>query len=219
LAKIWLVSALAPALFVDRGLACLTPSADERVIRDKMRGYMQVVSPTAVMVPARVHTSREVFTLFPSGASHLLVLLDPSLQPEPILGIALELSERWDPDITLMHGGLLEVDGEPEPETDQAKLTNLLCLCWQIRDSFRQVAISRKLPRSVDDVFAEAMERKADLILASESVMGKRWNAGNARERSKGQPARISVSCPVLVVTSSGLEFPEEQVATEEWFR
>jgi hypothetical protein len=203
---------------------------------------MQVVSPTMPMVPARIHTSREVFTLFPSGASHLLVLLDPSLQPEPVLGIALELAERWDPEITLMHGGLLEVDGESESEADQAELVSLLCLCWQMRGSFAEVSISRKLPRSVDDVLAEAIERRADLILVSESVMEARWNAvnqrlgrrsllkgavnsedrsevGGRREGSKDEPARISVHCPVLVVTSSGLESPEEQGGIEEWFR
>jgi hypothetical protein len=194
------------------------------------------------MIPARIHTSREVFTLFPSGASHLLVLLDPSLQPEPVLGIALELAERWDPEITLMHGGLLEVDGEPEPEADQADLISLLCLCWQVRGSFAKVSISRKLPRSVDDVLAEAMERRADLILVSESVMEARWKAvnkrlgrhgplkgavhsedrgeaGGRRQGSKAEPARISAHCPVLVVTSSRLDFPEEQIGIGEWFR
>ncbi|MBV9274755.1 MAG: universal stress protein [Verrucomicrobia bacterium] len=183
---------------------------------------MQVVSPTAASMPARIHTSREAFMLFPSGASRLLVLLDPSLQPEPILGIALELSEQWTPEITIMHGGLLEVAGELEAETDQAKLTDLLCLCWQIRGSYPEVSISRKLPRSVGEVFQEAVERRTDLILASESVMGTSRRAGYKRERpgrSTTEPPGMVEPCPVLVVTSSGWELPKEQVATAEWFR
>lgn len=172
------------------------------------------------MVPARIHTSREVFMLFPSGASRLLVLLDPSLQPEPVLEIALELSERWDPEITIMHGGLLEVDGELEAENDQNRFTDLLCLCWQMRGSYPDVSISRKVPRSVEDVFEEAVERRTDLILASESLMGTSWNAVHERKcraQSKGEPAGISAPCPMLVVMSSGLL--EEQVVTVEWFR
>jgi len=174
---------------------------------------MQTSLATTPTSLARIHTSREAFTLCPSGANQLLVLLDPALQPEPVLGIVLEVAEQWSPQITLMYGGFLNRREGAARQTDQDALVDLVCLVWQLRGSYPEVSMSRIVPRSAREVFREASDRQAGLIIISETV------AEPFRHSVSGEPNGLRSPCPIVSVAISGIERTDESPADHKGFR
>jgi len=119
---------------------------------------------------ARIRNSHDLFALIPRQICHLLLIVDPAAEPESALTIALEIAERWGPQITLVHGGRLSGWQSTEEASAKTALAELLCLSWQIKGEYRDISISQTLPRSLGELLDEAKKRKADLILLPERL-------------------------------------------------
>ena len=137
-----------------------------------------------------------MFALVPRQICHLLLIVDPAAEPDSALTIALEVAERWGPQITLVHGGRLsgwQLSGETSAEN---ALADLLCLSWQIKGEYRDVSISRTLPLSLADLFEEAEKRKADLILLPEPLSAKFRHPELVMLGS----GKLASPCPIVIV-------------------
>jgi hypothetical protein len=84
---------------------------------------------------ARIRNSHDLFALIPRQICHLLLIVDPAAEPESALTIALEIAERWSPQITLVHGGRLSGWQSTEEASAKTALAELLCLSWQIKEN------------------------------------------------------------------------------------
>jgi hypothetical protein len=145
---------------------------------------------------ARIRNTHDLFALVPRQICHLLLVVDPAAEPDSALSIAMEIAERWGPQITLVHGGRLsgwQLSREVSAET---AMTDLLCLSWQVKGEYRDVSMSQTLPRSVAELLAEAKKRKADLILLPEPLSAKLWHPELAMVGS----GALASSCPIVVV-------------------
>ena len=145
---------------------------------------------------ARIRNTRDLFALVPRQICHLLLIVDPAAEPDSALTIAMEIAERWGPQITLVHGGRLsgwQLSREVSAETAMA---DLLCLSWQVKGEYRDVSMSQTLPRSVAELLAEAKRRKADLILLPEPLSAKLRHPELAMVGS----GALSSSCPIVVI-------------------
>ncbi|HTD16414.1 MAG TPA: universal stress protein [Chthoniobacterales bacterium] len=145
---------------------------------------------------ARIRNTHDLFALVPRQICHLLLAVDPAAEPDSALTIALEIAERWGPQITLVHGGRLsgwQSSGEVSGET---ALRDLLCLSWQVKGEYRDVSISQTLPRSLAELLDEAAKRKADLILLPEPLAARFRHPELLTLGSR----RIVSACPIVVV-------------------
>ena len=146
---------------------------------------------------ARIRNTHDLFALVPRQINHLLLVVDPTAELHSVLTIALEIAERWGPQITLLHGGRLpgwQLSGEVSGETS---LADLLCLSWQVKGEYQDVSISQTLPRSLAELLAEAKKRKADLILLPEPLAARLRHPELAMVGS----GALASSCPIVVVT------------------
>src|ERR1700756_4783307 len=108
-----------------------------------------LLTPSSHLPIARIRNTHDLFALVPRQICHLLLIVDPAAEPDSALTIALEVAERWGPQITLVHGGRLsgwQLSGETSAEN---ALADLLCLSWQIKGEYRDVSSSQTLPRSL----------------------------------------------------------------------
>jgi hypothetical protein len=156
----------------------------------------KLLKPVSPLPIARIRNTHDLFALVPRQIRHLLLIVDPVAEPDSALAIALEVAERWGPQITLVHGGRLsgwQLSAEASAET---ALADLLCLSWQIKGEYRDVSISQTLPRSLAELFEEAKKRKADLILLSEPVTAKFRHPELVMLGS----GRLASSCPIVIV-------------------
>lgn len=145
---------------------------------------------------AQIRNTHDLFALVPRQICHLLLIVDPAAEPDLALSIAMEIAERWGPQITLVHGGRLsgwQLSREISAET---AMTDLLCLSWQVKGEYRDVSMSQTLPRSVAELLAEAKRRKADLILLPEPLSAKLRHPELAMVGS----GALASSCPIVVV-------------------
>jgi hypothetical protein len=152
--------------------------------------------PASQLPIARIRNTRDLFALVPRQICHLLLIVDPAAEPDPALTIALEIAERWGPQITLVHGGRLsgwQLSGEASAET---ALADLLCLSWQVKGDYRDVSISQTLPRSLAELLEEAKKRKADLILLPEPPTA-RFRHPELVMLGSG---RLAFPCPIVIV-------------------
>lgn len=155
-----------------------------------------LLTPVPPLRIPRIRNTRDLFALVPRQICHLLLIVDPAAEPDSALTIALEIAERWGPEITLVHGGRLsgwQLSGEVSAET---ALADLLCLSWQIKGEYRDVSISQTLPRSLAAVLEEANERKADLILLPEPLTA-RFRHPEVVMLGSG---RLASPCPIVIV-------------------
>jgi hypothetical protein len=154
-------------------------------------------------------TIRDFLELFPQGIGRLLLVIDPADQPGPILAIVLELAERWQPHITLAHGGRLRDSGRLD-ESGRDDLVDLICLGWELKHRYSDISISRSLMGSNQQVLAEAAERKADVVLVPEALADC-FQPPAAAETEAG----ASLPCPIVIVMateagrSNGSDFEE----------
>jgi hypothetical protein len=157
---------------------------------------------------ARIRNTRDLFALVPRQICRLLLIVDPTAEPDSALAIAMEIAERWGPEIILVHGGRLsgwQLSGEVSAET---AMTDLLCLSWQVKGEYRDVSISQTLPRSIGELLAEAKRRKADLILLPEPLSAKLRHPDLAMVGSSS----LASSCPIVVVME-----PDSDWSEQEW--
>ena len=152
---------------------------------------------------ARIRNTHDLFALVPRQICHLLLIVDPAAEPDSALTIAMEIAERWGPQITLVHGGRLsgwQLSREVSAETAMA---DLLCLSWQVKGEYREVSMSQTLPRSLAELLAEAKRRKADLILLPEPLSVKLRHPELAMVGS----GALASSCPIVVVMEPDSEW------------
>ena len=156
----------------------------------------KLLTPVPSLPIARIRNTHDLFALVPHRICHLLLIVDPGAEPDSALTMALEIAERWAPQITLVHGGRLsgwQLSGEASTET---ALAELLCLSWQVKAEYRDVSISQTLPRSLAELLEEAKKRKADLILLPEPLTAKFRHPELVMLGS----GRLAASCPIVIV-------------------
>jgi hypothetical protein len=144
---------------------------------------------------ARIRNTHDLFALVPRQICHLLLVVDPTAEPDSALTIALEIAERWGPQITLVHGGRLSGWQSRGEVSDQTSLADLLCLSWQVKGEYRDVSISQTLPGSLAELLAEAKRRKADLILLPEPL-----SARLRHPELTTSSGSNDTSCPIVIV-------------------
>jgi hypothetical protein len=169
----------------------------------------KLLSPAPSLPNARIRNTHDLFALVPRQICHLLLIVDPASEPDSALTMALEIAERWGPQITLVHGGWLsgwQLRGEASAET---ALAELLCLSWQVKGEYGDVSISQTLPRSVAELLEEAKKRKADLILLPEPLTA----SFRHPELVMLGSGRLAASCPIVIV----MEPDSEWVGEREW--
>lgn len=148
------------------------------------------------LLVGRIRNAHDLFALIPREIEHFLFVLDPADDSEHALAIALEVAERWGPQITLVHGGKLSGWGEAEVQPGETALMDLLCLSWQIRGAYPDVSISRTLPASLSEVLEEAVKRQADLIMLPEPLAARFCHSELTMSVSRdGTPV-----CPIVVI-------------------
>jgi hypothetical protein len=126
--------------------------------------------PAANLPIARIRTVHDLFALVPREIHQLLLVIDPVDEAESALNIALEITERWGSQITLVHAGRLSGwRSTPQLSVEKAWI-DLLCLSWQLKGAHGEISISKSLPSCLADVLDEATERKADLVLLPEPL-------------------------------------------------
>lgn len=145
---------------------------------------------------ARIRNTHDLFALVPRQICHLLLVVDPAAEPDSALSIAMEIAERWGPQITLVHGGRLSAWQLSREVSAETAMTDLLCLSWQVKGEYRDVSMSQTLPCSVAELLAEAKRRKADLILLPEPLSAKLRHPELAMVGS----GALASSCPIVVV-------------------
>jgi hypothetical protein len=152
--------------------------------------------PATNLPIARIRNTHDLFALAPRQICHLLLIVDPAAEPDSALTIALEVAERWGPQITLVHGGRLsgwQLSGEA---SDATALADLLCLSWQIKGEYPDVSISQTLPRSLAELFEEAKKRKADLIVLPEPLSARFRHP----ELVMLESGKLASPCPIVMV-------------------
>jgi hypothetical protein len=139
----------------------------------------------------------------PQTLNHVLLLADRHPDANGAVDFVVELGERFNLRLMLMHGGDLQrhpafwtSDSQGAPDSDQARFA-LLCLLWEIRKRCPEVGLCAAKCRSPEQVWQAAAHLAVDLMVLSESLFGRflplvRWSGYD--EMIEGAP------CPVLVV-------------------
>jgi hypothetical protein len=164
-----------------------------------------VLTPTTDLPIARIRSTRDLFALIPREILRLLLVIDPTNPTEPALAIALEIAERWGSQITLVHAGRLSGWRETAEESAETALMDLLCLSWQLKGAYSEIAISQTLPICLTEVLDEANKRKADLVLLPEPLAARFRHA----ELTMSGESDGLLPCPIIEVLE-----PES-----EWYR
>jgi hypothetical protein len=152
--------------------------------------------------------------------THLLLLLDPLRVAEDALAFALNFAkDRWR-QVTIMHGGKLVPPLAPDTQAardeDKHALFDLICLYWQIKNRYENVTISHRVPRSVQQVLAEASESSIDLIMLPEALFDpfKHLLAVDG-----GREVLRFSHCPIVVITAAAINSTEPPTSDISWFR
>lgn len=133
--------------------------------------HATIFPPPASQLPiARIRSTHDLFALVPREIRQLLVIVDPTNQPEPALTLALEIAERWGSHVTLVHPGRLSGWQATAEQSAETAMMDLLCLSWQVKGRYGEVSISKTLPTCLAEVLDEAGQREADLILLPEPL-------------------------------------------------
>jgi hypothetical protein len=132
----------------------------------------------------------------------LLLVVDPSDESETALTIALEIAERWGPQITLVCGARLSGWRISEESSADTPLNDLLCRSWQVRRAYPDVTISRSLPISMAEVLQEAVERNVDLIIVPEPLA-----ARFRHPQLMMAGGRLRASCPIVIVAEPEVDW------------
>lgn len=156
----------------------------------------KLLMPAALIPIGRIRNTHDLFALVPVAIHRLLLVIDPSHEPESAVTIAFEVAERWGPQITLVHGGKLSNPRMGEEQSEAAALADLLCLSWQVKEAYRDVSISQRLPDSLAEILEEARRRKADLIMLAKEVAA---GFGQSELTMFGGSNLVS-PCPIVVV-------------------
>jgi hypothetical protein len=167
--------------------------------------------PTAHHFITQACKMRDFLNLFPRGVGRLLLVIDPANPPEAVLAMLLRLAERWDPQITLLHGGRLRSSGREIGKSDRDDLVDLLCFGWELKNHYSDLSISRHIMHSWRQLLAEASERKADVILIPEELA-----AGLPRPGFDAlETGDCSLPCPIVILTAADVDQPNDNVDIE----
>jgi hypothetical protein len=167
--------------------------------------------PTADHFITQARKMRDFLNLFPRGVGRLLLVIDPANPPEAVLAMLLRLAERWDPQITLLHGGKLRSSGREVVKSDRDDLVDLLCFGWELKNHYSDFSISRHIMHSWRQLLAEASERKADVILIPEELAAGLRRPGFAALDT----GDCSLPCPIVILTAADADWPNDNVDIE----
>jgi nucleotide-binding universal stress UspA family protein len=139
----------------------------------------------------RARCGQRCFPGFPARLRHVLALSDLTPASRPALEFALEVAERFQTHLTLLHGG------QTAPGEEEGERARLLCLSWDAKRRHPDASVCLALNRRPEQVWATAVARQADLIVVPPPVLrrfGPLVTREAGRERLRGAP------CPVVVV-------------------
>jgi hypothetical protein len=169
---------------------------------DQGKTAMQLASPAHLSDRLlRVTRNQRLVSGCPSNLGHLLLVADLHPASRSAIEFAIELTEQFDPRLTLMHGGELRSlpegwmsDSQDDP--DQMGCS-LLCLLWQLRQRCPEIGICTVHSYLPGRVLQVAAEQRADLLVIPENLFGRFLplvSGSSSCERVIGAP------CPVAVV-------------------
>jgi hypothetical protein len=167
--------------------------------------------PTADHFITHAQKMRDLLNLFPRGVDRLLLVIDPANPSDAVLAMIPWLAERWDPQITLLHGGKLRSSGRAAGESDRDDLVDLLCFGWELKNHYSDLSIGRHIMHSWRQVLAEAAEYKADVILIPEELAAGFQPPGFAGIETGDR----SLPCPIVILTTAKADRPNGNVDSE----
>ncbi|MBV9999369.1 MAG: universal stress protein [Verrucomicrobia bacterium] len=173
-------------------------------------------SPNVIDRLLRVSRSQPLASGSISKLNHLLLVADLHPTSQGAIELAVELTEQFNPRLTLMHGGDLrslaggQTSSSPE-DPDQRRLS-LLCLLWHLRQRCPEIGLCSAYGHLATQVLEAAAQRNVDLVVLPADLFGRFLplvSRNHATERVAGAP------CPVVVVedqrsedlASEGLNF------------
>lgn len=136
-----------------------------------------------------------------SKLNHLLLVADLHPTSKGAIELAAELTEQFNPRLTLMHGGDLRylaagwTSSSPD-DPDQRRLS-LLCLLWHLRQRCPEIGLCTAHGYLATQVLEAAAQRNVDLLVLPEGLFGRFLplvSRNRSGERVAGAP------CPVVVV-------------------
>lgn len=169
---------------------------------------MQLAVPPKKALSPLLHAvaGQQWITGCPSSMDHILLLADRHPDSQGAIDLGIELAERFNARLTLMHGGNLGADPAfwtseslETPDPNQVRLA-LLGLLWAIRQHCPEVGMCMVNPRLPEQVFQAAAQHGADLLVLPAVLFGRFLPLVGGRgqeEAVEGAP------CPVLVVERS----------------
>jgi hypothetical protein len=161
----------------------------------------------------RVSRSQPLASGSISKLNHLLLVADLHPASKGAIELAAELTEQFNPRLTLMHGGDLRslaggwTSSAPD-DPDQRRLS-LLCLLWHLRQRCPEIGLCTAHGCLATQVLEAAAQRNVDLLVLPEGLFGQFLplvSRNDCWERVAGAP------CPVVVVEdqkSEGLAHDE----------
>lgn len=147
-----------------------------------------------------------------SKLDHVLLVADLHPTSKGAIELAVELTEQFNPRLTLMHGGDLRylaggwTSSSPD-DPDQRRLS-LLCLLWHLRQRCPEIGLCTAHGYLATQVLEAAAQRNVDLLVLPEGLFGRFLplvSRIQASERVAGAP------CPVVVVEDQGSEDPASE--------
>ena len=170
---------------------------------------MQPASPTSDATDRllRVSRSHPLASGSISKLNHLLLVADPHPASQDAIDLAVELTEQFNPRLTLMHGGGLQClaggwTNSSQDDPDQRKLA-LLCLLWQLRQRCPEIGMCTVPAYRAAHVLEAATQGDVDLLVLPEGLFQgflPLVSGSQSLERVAGAP------CPVVVVEDQAHE-------------
>lgn len=162
---------------------------------------MQPPSSNAKDRLLRVTCAQPLASGFISKLSHLLLVADLHPASRGAIELAVELTEQFNPRLTLMHGGDLRYFAggwtSSAPEDSDQKRLSLLCLLWHLRQRCPEIGLCAAPGYLATQVLEVAAQRDVDLLVMPEGLFGRFTPLVSHLEpweRVAGAP------CPVVVV-------------------
>jgi nucleotide-binding universal stress UspA family protein len=150
----------------------------------------------------RARYGQHCFPGLPARLDHVLVLSDLTPASKPALEFALEVAERFQARLTLMHGG--EAASGERDDSDRARL---FCLFWEAKRRHPDASVCLGLNHRPEQVLAAAAARQADLIILPQPVFRRFRRLVTTREDREwlqGAPCTVVVVDGALPPEGSG---------------
>ncbi|MBV9998933.1 MAG: universal stress protein [Verrucomicrobia bacterium] len=167
--------------------------------------FMQLASPPKNALSPLLHAvaGQQWISGCSPSVDHILLLADRHPDSQGAIDLGIELAERFNARLTLMHGGNLgsdpafwTSDSLETPDPNQVRLA-LLGLLWAIRQRCPEVGMCTVSARLPEQVFQAAAQHGADLLVLPAVLFGRFVPLVGGRGRDE---AVEGAPCPVLVV-------------------